>query len=433
MLCLYFKKPWKPIRGVQNDMNLPFFIAHRIYRDNDSGKRVSRPAVLIAMTGIAIGLAVMVIAVFIIAGFKEEVRNKIAGFGAHIQISGLEAVNMYDAVPVVADDSLMKLVSGYPDVKHVQRYSINPGMVKTDDAFQGMILKGIGPEYDVSFFHEHLLEGRLPQFSDSVASNEVLVSRSLADKLKLSLGDKIDTYYIEEEVRARRLEITGIYQTNFSEYDNLYLLTDLYLVNRLNKWESGQASGLELSLNDYNCLYETTWQIASDLNGYTDQYGKEYCVRNIEQLNPQVFAWLGILDVNIWVILVLMVGVAGFTMVSGLLIIIIERTSMIGILKSLGADNTTIRKVFLWFSVFLIGRGMLWGNVIGMGFYFLQHYTGVFKLDPETYYMDTVPVSFNIWAFVLLNVGTLLVSVLMLLGPSYLITRIRPANSMRYE
>ena len=433
MLCLYFKKPWKLIPGVQSNMNLPFFIFHRIYRDNDSGKQVSRPAVLIAMTGIAIGLAVMVIAVLIIAGFKGEMRTKIVGFGSHIQISGLEAVNMYDAVPVVVDDTLMRLVACYPDVKHVQRYSIKPGMVKTDDSFQGMILKGLGQEYDTTFFHKHLLEGRLPHFSDSVASNEVLVSRSLADKLKLSLGDKIDTYYIEDEVRARRLEITGIYQTNFSEYDNLYLFTDFYLVNRLNKWEKRQASGLEVSLFDYNRLYETTWQIASDLNGYTDPFGKEYCVRNIEQLNPQVFAWLGILDVNIWVILVLMVGVAGFTMVSGLLIIIIERTSMIGILKSLGADNITIRKVFLWFSVFLIGRGMLWGNIIGIGFYLLQHYTGVFKLDPETYYMDTVPVSFNIWAFLLLNAGTLLVSVLMLLGPSYLITRIRPANSMRYE
>lgn len=433
MLCLCSKKRWKLILAELNDMDLPLFIARHIYRDGDSGKQVSRPAVLIAMIGIAIGLSVMIIAVSIIAGFKSEVRNKIAGFGAHIQISSMDAVNVYDACPVVTDDSLMAYVSHYPAVKHVQRYSLKPGMVKTDEAFQGMILKGIGPEYDDAFFRTHLLEGELPHFSDSVASNEVLISRSLANKLKLRLGDKIDTYYFEDEVRARRLKIVGIYQTNFSEYDNLYLLTDLYLVNRLNKWERIQASGLELTIHDYNCLDELTWQIASDLNGYEDCYGKEYCVRNIEQLNPQVFAWLGILDVNIWVILVLMVGVAGFTMISGLLILIIERTSMIGILKSLGADNTAVRRVFLWLSVFLIGKGMLWGNVIGLGFYFLQHYTGVFRLDPETYYMDTVPVSLNIWIFILLNVGTLLVSVLMLLGPSYIITRIRPATSMRYE
>ena len=204
-------------------------------------------------------------------------------------------------------------------------------------------------------------------------------------------------------------------------------------VNRLNNWEPGQVSGAELQVRDYDRLEEITYQIAADLDGMEDRYGEDYCVRNVEQLNPQIFAWLSILDVNIWVILILMAGVAGFTMVSGLLIIIIERTSMIGILKSLGANNTTIRKVFLWFSVFLIGKGMLWGNVIGLAFYFLQKWFGIFKLDPETYYMDTVPVSFNILLFLLLNIGTLLASVLMLLGPSFLITRIHPANSMRYE
>ena len=278
-----------------------------------------------------------------------------------------------------------------------------------------------------------MVEGELPQFSDTASSNRVVISKALATKLRLKLGDKIDTYYIQDDIRARRLQIVGIYQTNFSEYDILFLLTDLYLVNRLNNWEPGQVSGAELQVRDYDRLEEITYQIAADLDGMEDRYGEDYCVRNVEQLNPQIFAWLSILDVNIWVILILMAGVAGFTMVSGLLIIIIERTSMIGILKSLGANNTTIRKVFLWFSVFLIGKGMLWGNVIGLAFYFLQKWFGIFKLDPETYYMDTVPVSFNILLFLLLNIGTLLASVLMLLGPSFLITRIHPANSMRYE
>lgn len=287
--------------------------------------------------------------------------------------------------------------------------------------------------FDPAFFREHLVEGELPQFSDTASSNRVVISKALATKLRLKLGDKIDTYYIQDDIRARRLQIVGIYQTNFSEYDNLFLLTDLYLVNRLNNWEPGQVSGAELQVRDYDRLEEITYQIAADLDGMEDRYGEDYCVRNVEQLNPQIFAWLSILDVNIWVILILMAGVAGFTMVSGLLIIIIERTSMIGILKSLGANNTTIRKVFLWFSVFLIGKGMLWGNVIGLAFYFLQKWFGIFKLDPETYYMDTVPVSFNILLFLLLNIGTLLASVLMLLGPSFLITRIHPANSMRYE
>lgn len=414
-------------------MSLSLFLARRLYHDSDVGKQVSRPAVLIATIGVVIGLAVMIIAVSVIIGFKSEVRDKIVGFGAHIQLTNSDAARSYETRPIAVEDSMFAALADYPGVKHVQRYSTKPGMIKTSDAFQGMVLKGIGPEYDTSFFRRHLLEGEFPQFSDSASTNRVVISRAIADKMKLKLGDKIDTYYIQDDVRARRLKIVGIYQTNFSEYDNLFLLTDLCLVNRLNKWEPDQVSGIELQLDDYDELNAATYEIADDVNERPDRNGAEYAVRNIEQLNPQIFAWLDILDVNIWVILILMIGVAGFTMVSGLLIIIIERTSMIGVLKSLGANNFTIRKLFLWFAVFLIGRGMLWGNVIGLSFYFLQKSFSLFRLDPETYYMDTVPVSFNIWLFLLLNVGTLLASVFMLLGPSYLITRIHPANSMRYE
>lgn len=247
------------------------------------------------------------------------------------------------------------------------------------------------------------------------------------------MGDKIDTYYIQGQVRARRLLVAGIYQTNFSEFDNLFVLTDLYQVNRLNGWQPGQVSGLELQIADYSQLDELTWELGDELEGYTDSYGVEYCVRDVEQLNPALFAWLDVLDVNIWVILFLMLGVAGFTMISGLLILILERTSMIGILKSLGANNTTVRRVFLWLAVFLIGRGMLWGNLIGLLLCGVQYAFGIFHLDPETYYMDTVPVSLNVWLLLLLNIGTLVASVLMLIGPSYLIARIHPANSMRYE
>lgn len=414
-------------------MNFARFIALRIYRADEPGEQVSRPAVLIAMIGIAIGLAVMIISVSVIAGFKSEIRDKIVGFGSHIQISNIDATGSYETRPVIVDDSMRIALAGYAGVKHVQRYSTKPGMIKTADAFQGMVLKGVGPEYDRNFFLRHLVEGEFPQFSDSTSSNRVVISKSFADKLKLKVGDKIDTYYIQDDVRARRLEIVGIYQTNFSEYDNLFLLTDLYIVNRLNKWKPNQVSGVELEIRNYDKLEKTTYEIAADTDEHSDCHGAKYCVRNVEQLNPQIFAWLNILDVNIWVILVLMVGVAGFTMISGLLIIIIERTSMIGVLKSLGTDNLTIRKVFLWFAVFLIGKGMLIGNGIGLAFYFIQRWFSLFKLDPETYYMATVPVSFNVWLFLLLNAGTLSASILMLIGPSYLITRISPATSIRYE
>ena len=327
----------------------------------------------------------------------------------------------------------MAALSAYPDVKHVQRYSTKPGMIKTDDAFQGMVLKGVGPEFDASFFRSNLVEGEIPAFSDSVATNQVVISKTLSDKLKLKLGDKIYTYYIQDNVRVRPLTIKGIYQTNFSEYDNLFLLTDLYTVNRLNNWKPEQVSGAELQVNDYDRLESITYEVAESTDNRADKYGGVYFVQNIEQLNPQIFEWLGLLDLNVWVILILMVGVAGFTMISGLLIIIIERTNMIGILKALGANNFTIRKVFLWFSVFLIGKGMIWGNAIGLLFCVLQSQFHIFKLDPESYYVDSVPVSFNIGLFLLINMGTLFASVLMLLGPSYLITKINPASSMRYE
>ena len=414
-------------------MFLSFFIARRIYRESEGGKRVSRPAVFIAMAGITIGLAVMIIAVAVVVGFKKEVRDKVVGFGSHIQITNLDAVESYETHPVVVGDSMMRALMNYSEVSHVQRYSTKPGMIKTDDAFQGMVLKGVGPEFDPSFMKRYLIEGEVPVFSDSISTNSVLVSKVLADKLRLKLGDKIYTYYIQDDVRVRRLTIVGIYQTNLSEYDNLFLLTDLNLVNRLNGWKNGQVSGVELQVRDYDKLYDVTYQIALDTDKCQDAFGGTYYVRNIEEINPQIFAWLDLLDLNVWVILILMIGVAGFTMISGLLIIIIERTNMIGVLKALGADNLTIRKVFLWFAVFLIGKGMVWGNVIGVGLCVLQQRIGLFKLDPETYYVDTVPMSFNVLFFLLINAGTLLASVLMLIGPSYLITRINPARSIRYE
>lgn len=409
------------------------FIAKRIYRSEEGGKQVSRPAIIIAMVGVALGLAVMILSIAVVVGFKKEVRGKVTGFGSHIQLTNFEGVRSYETKPIAADDSIFRALYQYPEVKHVQRYSTKPGIIKMDDAFQGMILKGVGQEFDASFFQNHLVEGEIPLFSDTAASNQILISKPLASKLKLKLGDKVYTYYIEGEVRARRFTVKGIFQTNFSEYDNNFLLTDIYTVNRLKGWNPDQISGLEIQVKDFDLLDETTYAIAINTDRKQDRYGEPFYVRNIEELNPQIFGWLGMLDLNVWVILILMIGVAGFTVISGLLIIILERTNMIGILKALGANNLTIRKVFLWLSVFLIGKGMLLGNILGLGLYFVQVHFGVFKLDPETYFVDTVPMSLNVWIYLLLNIGTLIVSVIMLIGPSYLITRIEPANSMRYE
>ena len=414
-------------------MNLPLFLAKRMYKGEETDKNASRPAVLIAMTGIAIGLAVMIITVAIIVGFKQEIRNKIVGFSGHAQISNLHSPNSFESLPIMADDDLLSRISEHSQVSHLQRYATKVGMIKTDDAFQGMVLKGVGQEYDLSFLKTFLLAGEMPQFTDSVSSNQVLISKTIADKMQLAVGDKMDTYFVQENIRARRLTIAGIYQTNFSAFDNQFLITDLHLVNRLNGWEKGQVSGIEVMLHDYDQLNEASYILSDSFYNVTDSYGQSLCVRNVEQINSHIFGWLEVLDVNIWVILVLMIGISGFTMISGLLIIIIERTSMIGVLKSLGANNTTIRHQFLWFAVFLVGKGMFWGNVVGLGFYAIQHWFHLFPLDPANYYMDCVPVSLSLWHILLLNGGTLLASVLILILPSYLITRIHPATSMRYE
>ena len=415
-------------------MNLARHLALRIYRGEEGEQRqASRPVVVIAMAGIAIGVAVMLISVAVVIGFKQEVRGKIVGFSSHITVMNQRVASAYDSRPVVTDDSLMALFANCPQVKHAQRFSLKAGMIKTQDAFQGMVLKGVGPEYDRRFLRRHLVEGECPQFSDSASTNRVVISRLLADKLRLKVGDKLDTYFLDEQVRARRLQVVGIYCTNFADFDRMMLFTDLCTVNRLNRWHEDQSSGMEVEVRDYEQLDEKTFALADQLAEHTDRYGQRYVVVSVEQLNPQMFAWLGILDVNIWVILFLMVGVAGFTMVSGLLIIIIERTAMIGLLKSLGASNLLLRKLFLWLSVFLIGRGMLWGNVVALLLIFAQRWLGLFTLDPETYYMDTVPMALPWGYFLLINLGAFVASVLMLVGPSYLIARIHPATSMRYE
>lgn len=414
-------------------MNWKLFIAHRIYKNDEGGKEVSKPAIRIAMAGIAIGLAVMIISVAVVIGFKHQVRDKVVGLSSDILVTSMDEAQSYQTTPVVGNDSLLHVLEAVPAVSHVQRYATKPGMIMTSDNFQGMVLKGVAQEYDTRFLKEHLVKGEVPSFSDSTASNKVVISQTIADRLSLAVGDKLYTYYLEDNIRARRLTVAGIYQTNFSAYDDLFLITDLYTVTRLNNWEREQVGGIEVEVKDYGLLEQVNEHIRELLNEKSDRYGSVYYSRTVEEVYPQIFAWLDLLDVNVWVILILMVGVAGFTMISGLLIIILERTNMIGVLKALGADNTSVRKVFLSFSVLLIRKGMLWGNVVALLFCVLQYYFKIIKLDPATYYVDAVPVELNVGVWLLLNLGTLVVSVLMLVGPSYLVSRIHPARSIRFE
>lgn len=413
-------------------MNLSLFIAKRIYGSR-TDKSVSRPAISIATLGIAIGLMVMIVSVAVVLGFKWEIKNKLTGFGADLQIANMEYAHNYESLPVGVSDSLLQQIQAYPLVEHAQRYVTKPAILKTDEQFRGIGLKGVGPEYDLSFLKKYLVEGEIPVYSDTAASNKIVISRTIAREMMLKLNEKVYCYMMGDNVRARRFEIVGIYETHLAEFDANLVLTDLYTVRRLNEWEEKQVTGVEVRLKDYGQLDEAYSHFMGEFNTRLDEYGQTYCTSTIEMLYPSLFAWLGLLDTNVWVILVLMLAVAGFTMISGLLIIILERTNMIGILKALGAQDRTIRSVFLNFSAMLIGKGVVWGNILGLGLCFIQQQFGVVHLDPETYYVDVVPIQMNWLLFLGLNVGTLVVSVLVLVGPSYLVSQIHPAKAIRFE
>ena len=415
-------------------MNLPFFLAKRIYTNNTDKTRVDRPAIRIAIAGVAVGLAVMLVSVSVVFGFKHTIRNKVVGFGSHIQVANFMTLQASEQYPIQMGDSMLRVLRAIPGVRNVQRFAMKQGILKTNNDFLGVAFKGIAADYDTTFIHQNLVAGAIPHFSDSAGKQQVVISQAIADQLNLKLGDKVFAYFIDNTgVKARRFTVAAIYQTNLSQYDKVTCFIDLYTAVKLNAWETDQASGAELTVKDFDRLSETAARVVNKVNRTIDRYGETYSSQTIQEMNPQIFSWLDLLDLNVWIILGLMLSVAGVTMISGLLIIILERTAMIGILKAVGARNVTIRRTFLWFAVFTIGKGMLIGNLIGIGLIALQHYTGLVKLNPATYYVNTVPVEFNLPVWLLLNVVTLLISVFVLIAPSYLVSKINPAASMRYE
>lgn len=415
-------------------MNLPYFLAHRIYAQNDDKRKVSRPAIRIATIGVAIGLAVMIVSVCVVLGFKHAIRDKVIGFGSHIQVAEYNALMGGDGRAVQMDDSVMSVLSHIQGVKHVQRFAYRQGILKTDDDFLGVMFKGVGPEFDSTFIHKNMVEGSIPRFSDKVSGNKLLISKSMADKLHLKTGSRLFAYFIDYTgVRMRRFTISGIYQTNLTQYDNTICFTDLHAVAKLNGWPADVAGGAELTINNFEQLDDVERTVIAKVNRTTDHYGNTFASKTIKEVSPQIFSWLSLLDLNVWIILAIMMCVAAVTMISGLLIIILERTQMIGLLKALGAGNATVRHTFMWFSAFIIGRGLLWGNLVGLGLVALQYVTGLVKLDPATYYVSTVPVEVNLLYVVLLNIGTLIISLFVLIAPSYLISHIHPAKTMSYE
>lgn len=410
---------------------LPVFITKKIYKSLGSSGKISSLAGVISVAGITLGITVILISFAIILGFKGEIKNKIYGFCSDLRLTSLDYSTSYETSPVIVNDSAFNAIASVPGVKHVQRYSTKPGMIKTADNFDGVVLKGVDANYDFNYLESVLVEGTLPDYSANGSENDILVSRTLCDRLDLKLDDRIYVYFIGTTIQARKLRICGIYSTNISNYDNIFIISSLDLVNRLNKWDSDMVSGLEIDL----ASLPLTEDVVSGIYSVVDSFSNDVPVtlRTPEDLHPDIFSWLDILDMNVLVILILMFGLSFFTIISGLLIIILEKVSMIGTLKALGANNSTIKKIFLGISSMIVVRGLLIGNAITLVIYAIQNRFHLLHLDSSVYYIDYVPMQLTVWHVILLNAVTLVFSILVLLIPSAVISRISPTKTIRFD
>ena len=415
-------------------MSFELFIAKRIYADKaEDGERFSRPAIRIAMLGVAIGVAVMLISLAVVLGFKHEVSSKVIGFGSHIQVLSLTQNQNYEMMPVLTNDTLIRKVKKVQGVGRIQKFATKIGILKTEEDFRGLTFKGVGEDYDLSFFQSCLTSGKMPKFSAKEASNEILLSQKVAGDLGVKVDDKIFAYFMgEESMRARRFKVAGIFATNMNDYDKNYVITDIYTVRKLNGWDEEMSSGLEVTVNDFDRVEELTNKLQF-IHKDTDRNGVTYGVFSIKDIAAHTFAWLSVLDMNVVMILVLMILVSAFTVVSGLLIIMLERINMIGTLKVLGATNVSVRKIFIQFSIMLVGQGLLWGNVIGLLLCWIQQKFHLISLDATVYYIDSVPIQFNWWLILAINVATLLISTFVIWGSSHLISIGKPSETIRYE
>lgn len=400
-------------------------IAKRLYFSEEGKARTSRPAVCVALGGILIGVMVMIMAICVVVGFKQEIQRKVAGFGSHIQVVNFDNNATYELQPVEVSDSLLQKLRGLPYVKHVSTFASKPGILKTDSAFQGIIFKGT--DY-WDYFAENLVSGSLPE-----EKNEVIISTVLANQLHLAVGDAILCYFVQEDLRVRKLYVSGLYNTCMSEMDRLFVLGDIDLVRQLNHWRASQASGIEVLVDDLRHLQEAADGVYFATANRLDEAGNAFYTQTLEQLNPQIFGWLDLLDMNVVIIIVLMLCVSGFSIITGLIILILESITLIGTLKALGAHNRFVRRIFIYEAILLVGKGMLWGNVLGLGLVAVQYFTQVIPLDASIYYVSYVPMAFPWGWLVALNIGVLLVAWVIMLAPSAIVSQISPAKVMHFE
>ena len=400
-------------------------IAQRLYFNDQNQRRSSRPAVRVALLGIVIGVLIMIVAISVVIGFKQEITQKVAGFGSHIQVVNFDNNSTFEMRPIRVTDSLLHNIQHIEHVTQTSLFATKPGIIKTDSTFQGIVFKGT--DY-WDYFSENIIEGRLPE-----SENEVILSQTLANTLKVGIDNRLLCYFIEDDLRVRRLHITGIYHTCMTEMDKVFVLGDINLVRRLNNWDQDQASGVEILVDDLRHLPYTTEDVYFATANRLDKDGNTLYTQNLQQLNPNIFGWLDLLDMNVLIIIILMLCVSGFSIVTGLIILILDSISLIGTLKALGANDQFVRRIFVYQALMLIGKGMLWGNAIGLGICAIQYFTHLIPLDATSYYVSYVPMAFAWGWWLLLNIGTIIISWLILLAPSAIVTQISPAKVMHFE
>lgn len=401
------------------------FISKKIISNN---KGFSKPIVKIAILGITLGLAVMILTLAVVTGFQKEIRDKVIGFGSHIQITNYDNNESFEGTPIDRNQSFLADLKKNSAIRHIQSFATKAGIIKTKSELQGVVVKGVGSGFDWNFFRKNIIAGEPFTVTDSGKSDKILISKFHAEKLKLNLNDTLIIYFIQnQQQRARRFSVCGIYETGLGDqFDQIYVIADIAHIQKLNGWDKNSIGGFEILLNNYNKLDETTEFVNAAI-------GYKFSAKSIKELNRQIFSWLDAQDINAIIVVTLMALVAAINMISALLILILERTNMIGTVKALGMTNWGVRKIFLYNASYLIGRGLLWGNIIGISICLLQQQFHLISLDQATYYLAYVPVNFNLLSVLLLNVGTFVLCLLMLLLPSYIITYITPVKAMRFS
>lgn len=408
-------------------MSLPRFLASRFFQSSSNKPGASTPAIRIATLGIAVGLAVMLITQSVVSGFQHEVSRKVEGMASHIEIMDLRSLGSPENFPIHATPGFLKAIDSVPAVAHVQRIATKMGILKTEDDFLAINLKGIGPDYDTTFLHSAITEGRLPH------DNEILISARQAKALQLKTADKVFAYFFEDDIHTRRYTISGIYDTHMTLFDQGTVFAPFNAVATLNPWGTDNPDAcccIEVRLQDIKQIPQAQPPLQQIAQHHTAKAAQAV---SVEEHYPQVFSWLNLLDVNMMLILILMVAVAGITMVSGLLILILERTQTIGVLKALGATNRQVRHTFLHFAALIIVRGMAWGNIAALALILAQQQWGLIHLNPDTYYVDTVPAELHLLPFIIINLATLALTLITLILPSHIVSRIQPAKAIRFE